>query len=89
MGEEYPLTAVVGELTAPKRPPLQLWRVWTVSSGRATPVFSKVSQPALRSTKSNFRPREAGRASRTRRPAGMTSLPMPSPGMRPCNRSQC
>jgi hypothetical protein len=32
---------------------------------------------------SNFSLSDAGRASRIRRPAGMTSLPIPSPGIRP------
>ena len=40
MGEEYPATLVVGELTAPKRAPLHSLRsVSTVLSGRALPVF--------------------------------------------------
>jgi hypothetical protein len=78
------LTALDGELTAPKRAPSHSFlRISTVLSGRAAPVCSKVSNPALRSTNSNFSLRDAGRASRIRRPAGMTSFPMPSPGMRP------
>lgn len=84
MGEEYPLTGCVGELTAPKRAPWQSERsASTVTSGRAAPVRSKASKPAWRSRNSNLSLREDGRASRMRRPAGMTSLPMPSPGMRP------
>ena len=52
-------------------------------SGRAAPVCSNVSNPALRSTNSNLRFKEEGRASRILRPAGITSLPIPSPGIRP------
>lgn len=75
---------VEGEDTAPKSAPSHsALRVSTVLSGRATPVCLKVSKPASRSTKLNFRFRLEGRASRRRRPAGMTSRPMPSPGMRP------
>lgn len=71
-------------LTAPKRAPSHsALRVSTVLSGRATPVFWKVSKPASRSTKENLRFKDEGRASRMRRPAGMTSRPMPSPGIRP------
>ena len=77
-----------GELTAPKRAPsLSFLRISTVLSGRAAPVCSKVSKPALRSMNSNFSLSDAGRASRIRRPAGMTSLPIPSPGMRPMHIS--
>lgn len=44
MGEEYPLTALVGELTAPNRAPSHsFFRTSTVRSGRAAPVFSKVA----------------------------------------------
>jgi hypothetical protein len=76
--------ATVGEDTAPKSAPShEDLRASTVSSGRATPVFWKVSHPAWWWLKSNFRPNELGSASRIRRPAGMTSRPMPSPGMRP------
>lgn len=74
---------MVGEETAPKRAPSQEdWRAETVSSGSAAPVFWKHSKPASRWVKENLRFRDEGRASRTRRPAGMTSRPMPSPGMR-------
>ena len=75
---------VEGELTAPKRAPSHsALSVSTVLSGRAAPVFWKVSKPASRSTKENLRFSDEGRASRRRRPAGMTSRPIPSPGMRP------
>jgi hypothetical protein len=78
------LTALEGELTAPKRAPSHsVLRISTVLSGSAAPVCSKVSNPALRSTNSNFNLRDAGRASRIRLPAGMTSFPIPSPGIRP------
>lgn len=78
------MTAFDGELTAPKRAPSHSFlRTSTVLSGRAAPVCSKVSKPAFRSTNSNFSFREEGRASRIRRPAGMTSFPIPSPGIRP------
>ena len=96
---------IVAYLTAPKRAPSHsFFRVSTVLSGRAVPVFWKVPKPASRSTKLNLRFRDEGRDSRTLRPAyiipthpsqpiglslarrlptGMTSRPIPSPGMRP------
>lgn len=78
------MTALDGELTAPKSAPSHsCLRTSTVLSGSAAPVFSNVSNPACRSMNSNLRLREEGNASSIRRPAGMTSLPMPSPGMRP------
>ena len=78
------MVATEGEETAPKRAPSQSdLRAATVSSGRATPCFWNVSHPASWCEKLNFRPNEEGSASRMRRPAGMTSRPMPSPGMRP------
>ena len=85
------MTALEGELTAPKSAPSHSFlRISTVLSGRAAPVFSKVSNPASRSTNSNFSLRDAGRASRIRRPAGITSLPIPSPGIRPiCMLDTC
>jgi hypothetical protein len=71
-------------LTAPNNAPSHSFlSVSTVLSGSAVPVFLNVSKPASRSTKLNFTCNEAGRASRIRRPAGMTSRPMPSPAMRP------
>ncbi len=71
-------------LTAPNNAPSHsFFSVSTVLSGKATPVCLKVSKPASRSTKENFSPSDDGKASSIRRPAGMTSLPMPSPGMRP------
>lgn len=70
--------------TAPKSAPSQsLFSASTVSSGSAFPCFWNVSKPASWCEKLNFNPKEDGRASRMRRPAGMTSRPMPSPGMRP------
>ena len=75
---------VYPHLTAPNSAPSHsFFSVSSVLSGSATPVRLKHSNPASRSTKENLRPREVGRASRMRRPAGMTSRPMPSPGMRP------
>lgn len=75
---------VEGEDTAPKRAPSQeVLRASTVESGRATPVRWKQSKPASRSVNWKFRFRDEGRDSRRRRPAGMTSRPMPSPGMSP------
>lgn len=57
-------------LTAPKRAPSHsFFKVSTVLSGRAVLVRLKVSNPASRSTKENFNPNEAGRASSNRRPA--------------------
>lgn len=76
-------------LTAPKRAPSHSFlSVSTVLSGKATPVCLNVSKPASRSIKENCNPRDAGRASRSRRPAGMTSRPMPSPGIRPIGSYQ-
>jgi hypothetical protein len=84
MGEEYPAVLTVGELTAPKRAPSHSFcNVSTVFSGRAAPVFLNVSNPASRFVKLKERLRELGRASSIRRPAGMTSRPIPSPGIRP------
>lgn len=78
------MTAVEGELTAPKRAPSHSFlSISTVRSGRAVPVFSNVSKPAWRSVNSNLSLKEEGSASRILRPAGITSLPIPSPGMRP------
>lgn len=75
---------MVGEETAPKRAPSHSdLRVSTVVCGRAVPVRWKVFQPAWRGAKVKDRPREEGRDSRRRRPAGTTSRPMPSPGIRP------
>ena len=71
-------------LTAPNNAPSHsFFSVSTVLSGNATPVCLKVSKPASKSTKENFSPSDEGNASSIRRPAGMTSLPMPSPGMSP------
>jgi len=83
MGEVYPWTFVVGEETAPnKAASHSALREATVESGRAVPVAWKVPQPAERGRKLNFREGDC-RASRTCRPEVRTSLPMPSPGMRP------
>lgn len=76
-------------LTAPKSAPSHsFFSVSTVLSGSAAPVFLNVSNPASRSMKENLRFIEEGRDSRSRRPAGMTSRPIPSPGMRPTELSQ-
>ncbi len=84
MGLEYPFVCTVGELTAPKSAPSQDdCSAVTVSSGKATPVDWKVDHPAEWLLKENFSPRDVGSDSRIRRPAGITSRPMPSPGMRP------
>lgn len=65
-------------LTAPKRAPSHsFFRVSTVLSGRAVPVFWKVSKPASRLTKLKLRFREDGRASRIRRPAYIKSIDCP------------
>lgn len=61
---------MVGEETAPKRPPSHsALSVSTVFCGNAAPVFWKVSKPASRSTKEKSKGSKAERASRTRRPA--------------------
>lgn len=66
-------TENVSYLTAPNRAPSHSFcRVSTVLSGSAAPVSLNVWKPAGRSTNENLRPKEAGRASRMRRPAGMT-----------------
>lgn len=71
-------------LTAPNSAPSHsFFNVSTVLSGNAAPVFLNVSNPASRSTKENLSPSELGRASRILLPAGITSRPMPSPGIRP------
>lgn len=78
------MVGVVGELTAPNSAPSHSFlSVSTVLSGSATPFFLNSSKPASRSIKENVSPRLFGRASRIARPAGMTSRPMPSPGIRP------
>ena len=70
MGEEYPATFVLGELTAPKSAPSHsVVRVSTVLSGRACPVCWKVSKPAERSAKEKSSLKELPMASRIRRPA--------------------
>ena len=74
---------MVGEETAPNKAASQSdLRIETVSSGRAVPVSWKAAQPARRGVKLNLRVGVC-RASRTRRPEVRTSLPIPSPGMRP------
>ena len=73
-----------GEETAPKRAASHsAFKVSTVLEGKAAPVRWNVSKPADSGMKENERPREEGRAWRSLWPAGITSLPMPSPGMRP------
>ncbi|KAK6440526.1 hypothetical protein LTR95_003239, partial [Oleoguttula sp. CCFEE 5521] len=64
-------------------PSHSFFRTSTVLSGNATPFRLNSSKPASRSTKEKLSPRLFGSASRILRPAGMTSRPMPSPGMRP------
>ena len=46
----------------------------------------KQSKPASRSTKENESPRLEGRDSSNLLPAGITSRPIPSPGIRPMRR---
>src|SRR3954463_2648648 len=62
---------------APKRPQVVPSRALTVRSGRALPSLHQNSQPMSQGMywASNFI------ASRTRREASMTSLPIPSPGI--------
>ena len=75
IGDEYPATLVVGELTAPKRAPSHsVFNVSIVRSGRAVPVCWNVSKPAGSSTKEKSSLKEADRASRTRRPAFVSEL---------------
>ncbi len=72
------------DLTAPKSAPSHsFFSVSTVFSGSATPVLLKVLKPASSSTKEKSSFEELDRASRTLRPAGMTSRPIPSPGISP------
>ena len=108
MGEEYPSTFVVGELTAPNSAPSHsCFRVSTVFWGSAMPVSWKVVKPAGREVKVNER-EGLEMASRMRRPAccgqnwglgwevqggvqrltGITSRPMPSPGISPMRRAR-
>ena len=90
LGEMKPTTKASHYLTAPKSAPSHsFFSVSIVFSGSATPVCLNVSNPASRSTKESLSPREVGSASRIRLPAGITSRPMPSPGMRPANGQSC
>ena len=67
-------------LTAPNNAPSHsALRESTVLSGSADPVALKVSNPASRSTKENFRFRDAGRDSRILFPAYINQpIPYPS-----------
>ena len=70
MGEEYPATFLLGELTAPKRAPSHsLLRVSSVRSGSAAPSCSKAPKPTGSWTKEKSRLKDLERDSKTRRPA--------------------